>query len=58
RPGLAKSASQEKKPLKPCCTCPNTKTARNVYIIEEGEEHCEHLIEVHKEYMRALEFKI
>lgn len=27
-------------------------------IIEKGEEHCGHLIEAHKECMRALGFKI
>uniref|UniRef100_H0WR73 Cytochrome c oxidase copper chaperone COX17 n=1 Tax=Otolemur garnettii TaxID=30611 RepID=H0WR73_OTOGA len=88
----APSESQEKKPLKPCCACPETKKARDAwsrgtvsedlarpkiplqsfegnqklkvnqsylqYIIEKGEEHCGHLIEAHKECMRALGFKI
>ncbi|KAF0875256.1 COX17 oxidase, partial [Crocuta crocuta] len=88
-PGLAAaspapSESQEKKPLKPCCACPETKKARDAWsvrkrgrgggqahvlpsgtsyilfysIIEKGEEHCGHLIEAHKECMRALGFKI
>nr|XP_035148244.1 cytochrome c oxidase copper chaperone-like [Callithrix jacchus] len=57
-PGLvdsnpARPESQEKKPLKPCCTCPETKKARDVSTIEKGGEHCGHLIE-----MRALGFKI
>ncbi|XP_040107127.1 cytochrome c oxidase copper chaperone [Oryx dammah] len=62
-PGLAAaspapSESQEKKPLKPCCACPETKKARDACIIEKGEEQCGHLIEAHKECMRALGFKI
>ncbi|KAG8522038.1 Cytochrome c oxidase copper chaperone [Galemys pyrenaicus] len=123
-PGLAAASpapaeSQEKKPLKPCCACPETKKARDAWsvrcrggaaggprlrlreplpllglmvlppcfaaplrvvglgrlsrqlvtesaqpgeteedIIEKGEEHCGHLIEAHKECMRALGFKI
>uniref|UniRef100_A0A8D0F6B7 Cytochrome c oxidase copper chaperone n=1 Tax=Strix occidentalis caurina TaxID=311401 RepID=A0A8D0F6B7_STROC len=47
-----------KKPLKPCCACPETKKARDACIIEKGEENCGHLIEAHKECMRALGFKI
>ncbi|KAB0347677.1 hypothetical protein FD754_012534 [Muntiacus muntjak] len=39
----APSGSQEKKPLKPCCACPETKKARDAS---------------HKECMRALGFKI
>uniref|UniRef100_A0A8C0UZ79 COX17 oxidase n=1 Tax=Cyanistes caeruleus TaxID=156563 RepID=A0A8C0UZ79_CYACU len=31
---------------------------RLIYIIEKGEENCGHLIEAHKECMRALGFKI
>ncbi|XP_043394663.1 cytochrome c oxidase copper chaperone isoform X1 [Chelonia mydas] len=49
---------QEKKPLKPCCACPETKKARDACIIEKGEEHCGPLIEAHKECMRALGFKV
>ncbi|KAJ6658308.1 hypothetical protein lerEdw1_020580 [Lerista edwardsae] len=44
--------------LKPCCACPETKQARDACIIEKGEENCGHLIEAHKECMRALGFKI
>ncbi|XP_007449205.1 cytochrome c oxidase copper chaperone [Neophocaena asiaeorientalis asiaeorientalis] len=62
-PGLAAaspapSESQEKKPLKPCCACPETKKARDACIIEKGEENCGPLIEAHKECMKALGFKI
>uniref|UniRef100_A0A8C3TXK5 Cytochrome c oxidase copper chaperone n=1 Tax=Catharus ustulatus TaxID=91951 RepID=A0A8C3TXK5_CATUS len=58
--GLVRSpaAREEKKPLKPCCACPETKKARDACIIEKGEENCGHLIEAHKECMRALGFKI
>ncbi|KAM7180760.1 cytochrome c oxidase copper chaperone isoform 2-T2 [Macrochelys suwanniensis] len=49
---------EEKKPLKPCCACPETKKARDACIIEKGEEHCGPLIEAHKECMRALGFKV
>ncbi|XP_031438948.1 cytochrome c oxidase copper chaperone [Clupea harengus] len=48
----------EKKPLKACCACPETKKVRDACIIEKGEESCTGLIEAHKECMRALGFKI
>ncbi|XP_077335814.1 cytochrome c oxidase copper chaperone [Lithobates pipiens] len=54
----ATSDTQEKKPLKPCCACPETKKVRDACIIEKGEEHCGDLIEAHKECMRALGFKV
>uniref|UniRef100_A0A2K5M2H0 Cytochrome c oxidase copper chaperone COX17 n=1 Tax=Cercocebus atys TaxID=9531 RepID=A0A2K5M2H0_CERAT len=47
---------QEKKPLKPLLRLSRPEGAR--CIIEKGEEHCGHLIEAHKECMRALGFKI
>uniref|UniRef100_A0A9J7XRC2 Cytochrome c oxidase copper chaperone n=4 Tax=Cyprinoidei TaxID=30727 RepID=A0A9J7XRC2_CYPCA len=50
--------AEQKKPLKPCCACPETKKARDACIIEKGEESCTDLIEAHKECMRALGFKI
>ncbi|XP_031169619.1 cytochrome c oxidase copper chaperone [Sander lucioperca] len=50
--------SPEKKPLKPCCACPETKKVRDACIIEKGEESCAVLIEAHKDCMRALGFKI
>ncbi|KAG5283087.1 hypothetical protein AALO_G00038160 [Alosa alosa] len=31
----------EKKPLKPCCACPETKKERDACIIEKGEERLE-----------------
>ncbi|XP_056098218.1 cytochrome c oxidase copper chaperone [Rhinichthys klamathensis goyatoka] len=51
-------STEQKKPLKPCCACPETKKARDACIIEKGEECCTGLIEAHKECMRALGFKI
>ncbi|XP_024116345.1 cytochrome c oxidase copper chaperone [Oryzias melastigma] len=48
----------EKKPLKPCCACPETKKVRDACIIEKGEENCGDLIEAHKECMRSLGFKV
>ncbi|NXL71410.1 COX17 oxidase, partial [Leptocoma aspasia] len=56
--GKGAGEAREKKPLKPCCACPETKKARDACIIEKGEENCGHLIEAHKECMRALGFKI
>ncbi|XP_070771225.1 cytochrome c oxidase copper chaperone [Enoplosus armatus] len=49
---------EQKKPLKPCCACPDTKKVRDACIIEKGEESCSELIEAHKDCMRALGFKI
>ncbi|XP_077155472.1 cytochrome c oxidase copper chaperone [Ranitomeya variabilis] len=54
----ASAETPEKKPLKPCCACPETKKVRDACIIEKGEEHCRDLIEAHKECMRALGFKV
>ncbi|XP_055461210.1 cytochrome c oxidase copper chaperone-like [Psammomys obesus] len=61
-PGLAAASpsppeSQEKKPQKPCCACPETTKVRDAGITEKGE-HCGRLIEAHKECVRALGFKI
>ncbi|XP_034430713.1 cytochrome c oxidase copper chaperone [Hippoglossus hippoglossus] len=50
--------TEQKKPLKPCCACPETKKVRDACIIEKGEESCTELIEAHKVCMRALGFKI
>uniref|UniRef100_A0A3P8VJ33 Cytochrome c oxidase copper chaperone n=1 Tax=Cynoglossus semilaevis TaxID=244447 RepID=A0A3P8VJ33_CYNSE len=51
-------STEEKKPLKPCCACPDTKKVRDACIIEKGAENCSELIEAHKDCMRALGFKI
>ncbi|XP_035994832.1 cytochrome c oxidase copper chaperone [Fundulus heteroclitus] len=50
--------TEQKKPLKPCCACPETKKVRDACIIEKGEENCSDLIEAHKECMRSLGFKV
>ncbi|EGI70926.1 COX17 oxidase, partial [Pseudoatta argentina] len=50
--------SEEKKKLKPCCACPETKKARDACIIEKGEENCGDLIEAHKTCMRSMGFNI
>ncbi|XP_028993435.1 cytochrome c oxidase copper chaperone isoform X2 [Betta splendens] len=57
-PPAVTEGSEQKKPLKPCCACPETKKVRDACIIEKGEENCTALIEAHKECMRALGFKI
>ncbi|TKS67697.1 Cytochrome c oxidase copper chaperone [Collichthys lucidus] len=54
----AAEVTEQKKPLKPCCACPETKKVRDACIIEKGEEQCTQLIEAHKDCMRALGFKI
>ncbi|XP_071760180.1 cytochrome c oxidase copper chaperone [Centroberyx gerrardi] len=57
-PAAAIEGCEQKKPLKPCCACPDTKKVRDACIIEKGEENCTDLIEAHKDCMRALGFKI
>ncbi|KAJ8013081.1 hypothetical protein DPEC_G00049590 [Dallia pectoralis] len=54
----ASECTEQKKPLKACCACPETKKVRDACIIEKGEGSCTDLIEAHKECMRALGFKI
>ncbi|XP_053184785.1 cytochrome c oxidase copper chaperone [Scomber japonicus] len=51
-------STEQKKPLKPCCACPETKKVRDACIIEKGEENCTALIDAHKDCMRQLGFKI
>jgi len=50
--------TDEKKKLKPCCACPETKVPRDACIIENGEENCQELIQAHKECMRKMGFNI
>ncbi|XP_075887016.1 cytochrome c oxidase copper chaperone [Nelusetta ayraudi] len=54
----ATEPTEQKKPLKPCCACPETKKVRDECIIEKGEENCTALIDAHKDCMRSLGFKI
>ena len=63
RPKMSEKAQstengEEKKKLKPCCACPETKKARDECIIEKGEDSCSKLIEAHKECLRAHGFKV
>ena len=52
------ATSTEKKPLKPCCACPETKQVRDACIMDNGQENCIELIEAHKKCMRDLGFNI
>lgn len=52
------SNKTDKTKCKPCCACPETRKARDLCIVERGEEECGELIEAHKECMRKLGFKV
>jgi cytochrome c oxidase assembly protein subunit 17 len=52
------SSKQLSTGLKPCCACPETKSARDDCIIIKGEEDCQDLIEAHKTCMRKLGFNV
>ena len=69
------SASKEDPPLPPppspppvlgksgkkiCCSCPETKAARDQCIVDKGPENlaCEPLIEAHKKCLRAEGFNV
>ena len=54
----ASENTEEKKKLKPCCACPETRKPRDACIVEKGEANCTELIEAHKQCMRDLGFKI
>lgn len=43
-----------------CCSCPDTKAARDVCIRQNGEEDvsCQTLIELHKECLRGEGFSV
>ena len=45
-------------PLKPCCSCPDTKRLRDECVLLRGEENCGELIEQHKTCLRDLGFII
>lgn len=57
-PAGEEKPAEQKKPLKPCCACPETKKVRDACIMEKGEENCGDLIEAHKKCMRDLGFRI
>ncbi|KAF8839855.1 cytochrome C oxidase copper chaperone [Paxillus ammoniavirescens] len=46
--------------LKPCCACPETKSARDACFLQHGGEggECAELLTKHVECMRALGFQI
>ncbi|KZP05261.1 hypothetical protein FIBSPDRAFT_1054178 [Athelia psychrophila] len=49
------------KGLKPCCACPETKSARDNCFMQEGaeaDEKCKDLVKQHVACMNALGFKI
>lgn len=52
------SEDQEKSKLKPCCACPITRKARDMCIVERGEEECTELIKAHRDCMIKLGFNI
>lgn len=52
------SDSQDKPKCKPCCACPETRKARDMCIIEQGEENCAELIARHRECMKKNGFII
>ncbi|EQC28621.1 cytochrome c oxidase assembly protein subunit 17 [Saprolegnia diclina VS20] len=41
-----------------CCSCPETKSVRDLCVISKGEEHCADVIEAHKQCLRAEGFRI
>lgn len=41
-----------------CCSCPETKTARDECIVKNGEEKCKYLIEAHKVCLRDEGFNV
>lgn len=41
-----------------CCSCPNTKSARDLCVVEKGEDSCADLIEAHKECLREEGFTV
>ena len=47
QPKLGKSGK------KICCSCPETKKARDICLMEKGEHLCKDLIEAHKKCLRA-----
>lgn len=55
---IDQSKEKEKPKCKPCCACPETRQARDMCIVERGEENCTELIKAHRECMLKLGFKI
>ena len=49
---------ENKKPLRPCCSCPETRNIRDDCIRNKSEEECLELIEKHNDCLRKLGFKV
>ncbi|CAM9867243.1 unnamed protein product [Ectocarpus sp. 12 AP-2014] len=56
--GTAKPPKVGKSGKKICCSCPDTKAARDDCVIMNGEEECKNFIEAHKECLRSEGFDI
>ncbi|OQR97049.1 hypothetical protein ACHHYP_20633 [Achlya hypogyna] len=41
-----------------CCSCPETKSVRDLCVINKGEENCADVIEAHKQCLRAEGFRV
>jgi cytochrome c oxidase assembly protein subunit 17 len=41
-----------------CCSCPETKAARDLCVISHGEDNCADVIEAHKQCLRAEGFRV
>ncbi|GLD99129.1 hypothetical protein PINS_up007848 [Pythium insidiosum] len=41
-----------------CCSCPETKKARDLCVVTNGEENCKDVIEAHKACLRSEGFTI
>ena len=64
--GLSAPAAEPCKPDAPrgksgkkiCCSCPETKSIRDLCIVEKGEDKCADVIEAHKVCLRGEGFKV
>lgn len=41
-----------------CCSCPETKKARDLCVVTNGEELCKDIIEAHKVCLRSEGFRV
>ena len=48
----------DKKPLRPCCACPDTRNLRDECIRNKSEEECLEFINKHNECLRSQGFKV
>eukprot|EP00461_Guttulinopsis_vulgaris_P000006 UN00006 len=46
------------KPLRICCSCPETKVKRDECVLFKGEDNCKTEIDLHKQCLIALGFKL